>query len=101
MLSFTLKHSTRASNPEGLLEKELRARARYQEPVGRRYRKRHRKELSAAEVVDVVHSYVIECYSQVEVAKKFRISAQLVSRFVVEARKQPEKLREKKAREKQ
>ena len=40
-------------------------------------------------------------YSQVEVAKKFRISAQLVSRLVVEARKQPEKLREKKAREKQ
>jgi hypothetical protein len=35
------------------------------------------------------------------VARKFRISIQLVSKLVVEARRQPEKLRDMKAKEKQ
>jgi len=64
------------------------------------YKKRHRKELSTTEIVDIVHSYVIECVSQAEVARKYRISAQLVGRLVAEARRRPEKLRDMKAREK-
>ena len=55
-----LKHSTRASNPEGLLEKQIRERARLAEPVGRKYKKRHRKELTAADFVDIVHCYLVE-----------------------------------------
>jgi hypothetical protein len=41
------------------LEKELAARARQDEPAGSKYKKRHRRELSADEVVDIVHCYVI------------------------------------------
>ena len=55
-----VKRSTRDDNPEGLLEKELAARARQAEPAGRRYKKRRRSELSAADIVDVLHCYMVE-----------------------------------------
>jgi len=83
------------------LEKEMTARARQSEPAGNYYKKRHRKELSTAEIVDIVHCYVIECASQADVARKHRISVQLVGRLVAEAKKKPEKLRDMKARQKQ
>jgi len=50
--------------------------------------------------VGIVHCYVVELFSQAEVARKYRVSAPLVSQLVNEARKQPEKLRDKKAKEK-
>ena len=43
---------------------------------------------------------MIECVSQAEVARKYRISAQLVGRLVAEAKKKPEKLRDMKVRQK-
>ena len=42
------------------MEKELAARARQAEPAGRRYKKRRRSELSAADIVDVLHCYMVE-----------------------------------------
>ena len=95
-----LVHSTRASNPEGLLEKELRARERLDGPAGRKYKKRHRNELTSTEITNIVHCYLFEHLTQAEVARKFRISPPLVSQLVTDARRKPEKLREKKAREK-
>ena len=55
-----MKHSTAANNPEGLLEKEIKAREQREEQPGRKYRKRHRKEISAVEIVDIVHCYMVQ-----------------------------------------
>ena len=59
-----LKHSTRASNPEGLLEKEIRARQLRDEPAGCRYKKRKRKELSFLEIQEIVHCYLHRHHTQ-------------------------------------
>jgi len=53
-----LKYSTRASNPEGLLEKEIKARELRDEPPGCQYKKRKRRELSSFEMQEIVHCYL-------------------------------------------
>lgn len=95
-----MSHSTRKCNPEGLLEKELRERERTDTMPGHKYKKRHRKELEAEEIEDIVHKYQVQHLTQVETAKQHRISPSLVSRLVEESKKQPEKLRETKLKEK-
>ena len=66
----------------------------------RKYRPRHRNNLTAAEQQQIVDSYVKEYIPQKEVARRFRITPQLVSNLVTDSKKRPEKLREVKAREK-
>ena len=68
--------------------------------VGHKYRKRRRPELTAAEEQEIVDSYLRKGLYQAEVAKLHRVTPDLVSRLVTEAGHHPEKLREKKAREK-
>ena len=50
--------STRASNIEGLLEKEITDRTLRHEPPGHKYRKRRRNELSSKDIEDIVDCYV-------------------------------------------
>jgi len=95
-----LKHSTRASNPEGLLEKEIRARQLRDEPAGCRYKKRKRKELSFLEMQEIVHCYLHRHHTQSDIARLYRISHTLVSRLVIESKRWPGKLRERKLAEK-
>jgi hypothetical protein len=42
---------------------------RQAEPVGSKYKKRHRRELSSTDIVEIVHRYIIDLASQAEVAK--------------------------------
>ena len=51
-----LKLSRPADNVEGLPEKELRRRRNLDTAAGKNYRKRHRKELTVEEVVEIVAS---------------------------------------------
>jgi len=88
-----LKYSTRASNPEGLLEKELRVRRREERCTGRKYKKRPLAKLSSSEVNDIVHGCLVELLSQEEIALRHGVTKALVSRLVCQARKQPEKQR--------
>ena len=83
-----------------MLEKELRARKRRDTPVGRAYRKRRRPELMAAEEQEIVDQYLYNGQFQTEVAKQHRVAPDLVSRLVTESQCQPEKFRQKKAKEK-
>ena len=59
-----IKRSTRASNPEGLLEKELKAREQTVRYQGYRYKKRRCVDLTSSEVTAIVHSYLVEHLSQ-------------------------------------
>ena len=88
-----LKYSTRASNPEGLLEKELRAQQQEARVTGRKYKKRPLAKLSSSEVTDIVHGYLVEHLSQAELALQHGVTKQLVSKLVCQARKEPEKQR--------
>ena len=49
-----IKKSRPSHNVEGLPEKELRRRHRLETPVRWAYKKRHRKDLSADEVEEIV-----------------------------------------------
>ena len=78
-----LKYLTRASNSEGMLEKELRARELLDQPAGWRYRKRKRKEFSFLEMQEIVHCYLHRHHTQSDIARLYRISHTLVSRLVI------------------
>ena len=86
--------STKNHNPEGLREKDLRARDRDAACIGRKYKKRNLSELSSDDVAQILNSYLVDHQSQKEVARKFRVSAALVSRLVCRGKKEPNKLRE-------
>ena len=87
-----IKKSKPSHNVEGLSEKELRRRHRFEKPVGWAYKKRHRKELSAEEVAAIVSATRKPYHLYDDVAKQFRVSSQLVSRLAKESERQPEKL---------
>ena len=57
-------------------------------------------DLTSSEVTAIVHSYLVEHQSQQEVALEYSITTALVSKLVCQARKQPEKQRQRKQREK-
>ena len=96
-----MKYSTAAHNPEGLQEKEIRARYLQEKPAGRKYKHRRRCQLSSGDVEEIVAACDEGSLTQAEVAKKFKVKAALVSKLVTEARKQPEKLRILKQKEKE
>ena len=64
-----MKHSTAANNPEGLKEKELRASYMQEKPAGKKYKPRHRSQLSSEEIEEIVQSYNEGNLTQLEVAK--------------------------------
>ena len=95
-----MRYSTAAHNPEGLQEKEIRARHMQEKPASRKYKHRRRCQLSSEEIEEIVAACDEGSLTQAEVAKKFKVKAALVHQLVKEAEKKPEKLRNLKQREK-
>ena len=62
-------------------------------------KKRHRKDLSAEEIEEIVAATKEPFRLHKDVAEQFRIPAQLVSGLAREAEKKPEKLQQKRNRE--
>ena len=63
-----LKYSTRASNLEGLCEKEIKARSQKEQIPVRKYKKRRLHELRSHDIDAIVHCYRHELLTQREVA---------------------------------
>ena len=70
----SVPHSTRDSNPEGLLELELKARAISQAGVSSKRKKRHKKELPPEVREAIVKLYLVDHVFQVDIAKDFKVS---------------------------
>ncbi len=88
-----MKYSTAANNPEGLQEKEIKARYLEEKPAGKHYKHRHRCQLSSGDIQEIVAACNEGSLTHAEVAKKFKVKAILVRQLVKEAEKKPEKLR--------
>ena len=97
----TIKLSSRSCNPEGLLEKEIKAREQSDQFPCFGYKKRKLYQLSSSEIDKIISTYLEDHLTQDETARKFRVSKHLVSKLVCMAQKEPEKLRERKQREKE
>ena len=54
----SVPHSTRSSNPEGMLESQIRAREKLHAGITKSYRKRHLKELPIATREAIVKMYL-------------------------------------------
>ena len=93
-------YSVAARDPEGLAEKDRRKRAEQEQVPARHYKARHRNSLSWAEQLEIVEAYADHNIPQKEVARRFRISPQLVGSLVRDSKKKPEKLRVVKEKEK-
>ncbi len=96
-----MRYSTAAHNPEGLREKELKARHLKEKPAGKQFKHRHRCQLSSEAIEEIVAACDEGSLTQAEIAKKYKVKMILVSSLVTEARKQPEKLRVLKQKEKE
>ena len=83
-----MKHSTRMSNDEGLLEKEMRQTALEESPITRKYKPRHRSKLSSVDITKIVEAYTVDFLQQNEIAKKFRVTPLLVHKLVKESQSQ-------------
>ena len=94
-----MPHSSRNDNPEGLLELEIKNRARSQAGVTAKYKKRHLKQIPPAVRDKIVSMYLDHHVFQKDIAKVFKISAAMVSRLVKEAQENPEKNENLKLRE--
>ena len=87
----SVPHSTRRSNPEGLLELQIKARTQLDAGVSSKFKKRHLKELPVSTREKIVKMYMEDHVFQSDIAKYFKISAILVGRLVKEAQEDPEK----------
>ena len=97
-----MKLSKREHNPYGLHEHELKALAAAEQSPCLKYKRRRRKDLSHAELMDIVYESKQKFSHDRDIARKHRISEILVSRVVNDALKRPEKIeqiRQKEERE--
>lgn len=92
-----MKLSQPSSNVEDLAEWRLRERSRMETPPGRQYRARRRKQLSLEEQEAIVTMIETTRQTQMDVAHRFRVTTQLVRDLIKEAKKQPEKMKLRKA----
>jgi hypothetical protein len=69
-----LKLSRPADNPDGLKELEIRALEQADQGPGKKFRRRHRKELAHGEILEIVRLSQKEYWPRENVAKKHRIS---------------------------
>jgi len=93
------KHSTKADNPEGLKEKDIKAREVLQIFPVRKFKKRTSSQLSYNEVTDIVDTYLHKQCTQAEVARQFRVTTKLVSNLVNKHIKHPDLFQNKKRKE--
>ena len=73
-------------------EKELRRWRADDKACTAKYKKRHLKSLTAAEVDDIIYAAQQPYRHYEDVAKQYKVTAQLVGRLVRTARKRPEKI---------
>jgi len=89
----SVPHSTRKSNDEGMLELEISARAKQYAGNTKSFRKRHLKELPISTREAIVKMYLVDHVFQSDIAKYYKVSAAMVSKLVVEAQRNPQKLK--------
>ena len=77
---------------EGMGEQQLRDLRRQELVPGKYYRPRRRKHLTIEEQEQILNAHMIPWMTQQDVARQFRVTAQLVRDLVRESRHQPEKL---------
>ena len=94
-----IKRSKPTSNIEGRTESDLRQQAQSDRVCCRRYKKRHRKDLTADEIEKILEATKQPFMMHRDVAQQFKISHRLVVDLVREAQKQPGKLLELKLAE--
>ena len=87
----SVQQSTRKSNPEGVLELELKARAISWAGASNKSKKRLKKELPPAVRDEIVKMYLEEHVFQADIAQLFKVSKALVSRLVKEAQDDPKR----------
>ena len=97
---FKIMLSTRATNPEGILERDIKEREQRDQFPCYNYKKRKLFQLSTDEIQKILDSCLKDYLTQDETARKHRVSRYLVSKLVCQARREPEKLRERKDAEK-
>ena len=85
----SVPHSTRKSNPEGLLESQIYTRTKQYAGNTKSFKKRHLKELPISTREAIVKMYLIDHVFQADIAKYYKVSAALVSKLVVEAQREP------------
>ena len=92
--------SVASRHPEGKSEAIIKMQTRVESFPGRQYKPRRRKELSLKEWQDIADAYIVQHIPRKDVVRQFRVTEQLVSDLVCEARTKPEKMRQAKASEK-
>ena len=78
-------HSTKASNPEGLLESQMRSREQMSAGITKKSKKWHLKEIPLETRDAIVKMYLVDNVFQKDVAKYYKVSPMLVSRLVKES----------------
>lgn len=84
------KRSTASHNIEGRTEKDLKRQAQTDKAFYRKFKKRHRKDLSSEEIRQIVEAAKQPFKSHKDVAQEFKLTGQLVHVLVKEAEKRPE-----------
>ena len=88
----TLKRSRPVDNIEGRTEADLKEQSKQDKAPGYKYKKRHRKDLTA-EVIEAIVAATREPFRlHKDVAQQFRVTAHLVSALALEAQRKPERL---------
>ena len=87
----SVPHSTRKSNPEGMLESQISTREKLHAGAAKSCKKRHLKELPISTQEAIVKMYLDDHVFQKDIAKYYKISAALVSKLVMEAQRNPER----------
>ena len=95
------KLSLASSNLEGLSEAELRDRSKRETVPAGWYRPRRRGAVSLEEQEEIVDLYIKDAVPQKEVARRHRVTPNLVSVLVRESRTNPGKKRELKDKRKE
>ena len=93
------KRSQPSHNVEGYTEAQLRSICQKDRKQCHKLKKRHRKDLSAAEIEKIVAATKVPFRLQKDVAHDFNITKSLVSTLVCESEKQPAKLRTKRRKD--
>ena len=81
----TLKRSRPVDNIEGRTEADLKEQSKQDKAPGRKYKKRHRKDLTAEEIEAIVAATREPFRLHKDVAQQFRVTAHLVSALALEA----------------
>ena len=84
------KKSTAAHNVERRTEKDLKQQGDRDKGMGTKLRKRHRRELSADEIADIVAATRKPYHKIKDVALQHRVTPSLVGRLVKDVEKDPE-----------